>query len=96
LNYPGGEGLVNLKIVNTSVYLDDLCCMTGATRFLEREGVFYDKSGKVDCEYMIREDVVEGMEIIDRVYGYNGVGLGGVKQSQKLVVLKRSGRDVNN
>ena len=89
MNYPGGVAIRQLTLTNSTVYLDDLCCTTGATRFLQYPGVVYDKTGKVDCEYEIREDLKDGMDVVGRVYGYGGLGFDGIKNVQKLVILKK-------
>jgi alpha-1,6-mannosyltransferase len=102
LNYPGGEALTRLHDIapattadaTTSttfihIYMDNLACQTGVTRFLEKEGFRYDKTEDetrlldpvfwLQFDYVLAERperVIGRWEVADTVYGYSGIGLG--------------------
>lgn len=99
LNYPGGEALMRLQeLVPTSqqaplsVYMDNLSCQTGVTRFLERDSgtkFLYDKTEDEETlldpafwqqfDYVLSETperIIGSWEVIETICGYAGVGLG--------------------
>lgn len=101
LNYPGGAALTRLHEIYGLeyggsgpgvVYMDNLACQTGVTRFLEKyasEGWMYDKTEDESTlldpvfwqqfDYVLAEKperIIGSWEVIDIIYGYAGVGLG--------------------
>jgi alpha-1,6-mannosyltransferase len=99
LNYPGGEALTRLHEIvpeiqqgQISVYMDNLACQTGVTRFLEKDAgarFIYDKTENQTTlldpgfwqkfDYVLAEDpkrIIGRWEVMDTVYGYSGVGFG--------------------
>jgi len=99
LNYPGGEALTRLHEMvpsshqsQTWVYMDNLACQTGVTRFLEKDAgskFMYDKTENQTTlldpgfwqkfDYVLAEDpkrIIGSWEVIDTVYGYSGIGFG--------------------
>jgi alpha-1,6-mannosyltransferase len=99
LNYPGGEALTRLHEIvpeiqqgQLSVYMDNLACQTGVTRFLEKDAgarFIYDKTENQTTlldpgfwqrfNYVLAEDpkrIIGRWEVIDTVYGYSGIGFG--------------------
>ncbi|KAF1355003.1 Alg9-like mannosyltransferase family-domain-containing protein [Delphinella strobiligena] len=101
LNYPGGAALTRLHEVHGledggrgpgMVYMDNLACQTGVTRFLEKdalEGWKYDKTEDESTlldpvfwqqfDYVLAENpdrIIGSWEVIDIIYGYAGVGMG--------------------
>ncbi|KAL2358110.1 Alg9-like mannosyltransferase family-domain-containing protein [Cryomyces antarcticus] len=96
LNYPGAHALARLHLLadtsdNTSpinVYLGNLACQTGVTRFLQADGWVYDKTDdkaqllhpafweRFDYALVERpEKAIGKWEVLETVYGYAGVGL---------------------
>ncbi|KAG9655579.1 glycosyltransferase family 22 protein, partial [Aureobasidium melanogenum] len=105
LNYPGGEALTRLHEVvpsgrqgQTWVYMDNLACQTGVTRFLEKDAgstFMYDKTENQTTlldpgfwqkfDYVLAEDpkrIIGSWEVVDTVYGYSGIGLGRLAADQ--------------
>jgi alpha-1,6-mannosyltransferase len=99
LNYPGGEALTRLHEIvpeiqqgQLSVYMDNLACQTGVTRFLEKDAgarFIYDKTENQTTlldpgfwqrfNYVLAEDpkrIIGRWEVMDTVYGYSGIGFG--------------------
>ena len=99
LNYPGGAAMTRLHdLVPASqqapirIYMDNLACQTGCTRFLEQEPglrFVYDKTEDEDTlldpgfwqqfDYVLAESperIIGSWEVLDTAYGYSGVGLG--------------------
>ncbi|KAG9560518.1 glycosyltransferase family 22 protein, partial [Aureobasidium melanogenum] len=105
LNYAGGEALTRLHEVvpsgrqgQTWVYMDNLACQTGVTRFLEKDAgstFMYDKTENQTTlldpgfwqkfDYVLAEDpkrIIGSWEVVDTVYGYSGIGLGKLAADQ--------------
>jgi alpha-1,6-mannosyltransferase len=99
LNYPGGEALTRLHEIVPEiqqgqiwVYMDNLACQTGVTRFLEKDAgarFIYDKTENQTTlldpgfwqkfDYVLAEDpkrIIGRWEVMDTVYGYSGIGFG--------------------
>jgi len=99
LNYPGGAALTRLhdSIAEHNgppgrVYMDNLACQTGVTRFLEQgmgSGWSYDKTEDEETlldpgfwaqfDYVLAERperIIGGWEVVGVIHGYSGVGLG--------------------
>ncbi|KAI5207857.1 hypothetical protein E4T39_01800 [Aureobasidium subglaciale] len=108
LNYPGGEALTRLHEVVSSghdgqtwVYMDNLACQTGVTRFLEKNAASAFKYDKTEDEttlldpafwqkfnYVLTEDpkrIIGSWEIVDTIYGYSGVGIGNLAEKEDSV-----------
>ncbi|KAI4851768.1 hypothetical protein E4T44_01927 [Aureobasidium sp. EXF-8845] len=105
LNYPGGEALTRLHELMPSghqgqswVYMDNLACQTGVTRFLEKDAgsrFMYDKTENQTTlldpgfwqkfDYVLAEDpkrIIGRWEVMDIVYGYSGIGFGSLDAEQ--------------
>ncbi|THX19977.1 hypothetical protein D6D12_10533 [Aureobasidium pullulans] len=105
LNYPGGEALTRLHELVPSeqqtpirVYMDNLSCQTGVTRFLEKDAgsrFVYDKTEDEKTlldpafwqqfDYVLAESperIIGSWEVADVVHGYSGVGLGNLAGKQ--------------
>jgi alpha-1,6-mannosyltransferase len=105
LNYPGGEALTRLHELVPSVregqswvYMDNLACQTGVTRFLEKDAgsrFMYDKTENQTTlldpgfwqtfDYVLSEDpkrIIGRWEVVDTVYGYSGIGFGSLIADQ--------------
>ncbi|KAI5239250.1 hypothetical protein E4T42_08753 [Aureobasidium subglaciale] len=105
LNYPGGEALARLHEVapstqsgQTWVYMDNLACQTGVTRFLEKNAESTFKYDKTEDEkalldpafwqkftYVLAEDpkrIIGSWEVVDTIYGYSGVGVDNLAEEQ--------------
>lgn len=99
LNYPGGQALIRLQELvpptqqaPVHIYMDNLACQTGVTRFLERDAgtrFLYDKTEDVETlldpafwqrfDYVLAESperIIGSWEVAEVVYGYSGLGLG--------------------
>lgn len=91
LNYPGGEALQRLQQIDTlpgkSVYLDNLSCQTGVTRFLQTQPSWtYDKTEDKNSlldptfwqqfDYVLAEDpkrIIGSWQVIDTITGFAGI-----------------------
>lgn len=105
LNYPGGEALTRLHEIvpnerqgQTWVYMDNLACQTGVTRFLEKDAgstFVYDKTENQTTlldpgfwqkfDYVLAENpkrIIGSWEVVDTIYGYSGIGLGRLTADQ--------------
>ncbi|KAI4731081.1 hypothetical protein E4T49_01356 [Aureobasidium sp. EXF-10728] len=110
LNYPGGEALTRLHEVATTaekgqtwVYMDNLACQTGVTRFLEKgagANFMYDKTENQTTlldpgfwqkfDYVLAEDpkrIIGSWEVVDTIHGYSGIGLGKLSAEQDSAPL---------
>ncbi|KAI4716453.1 hypothetical protein E4T48_07325 [Aureobasidium sp. EXF-10727] len=110
LNYPGGEALTRLHEVAVSaetgqawVYMDNLACQTGVTRFLEKgagSNFMYDKTENQTTlldpgfwqkfDYVLAEDpkrIIGSWEVVDTIHGYSGIGLGKLGAEQDSAPL---------
>lgn len=110
LNYPGGAALTRLHAVAEEqhgpgkVYMDNLSCQTGVTRFLEHDtssGWTYDKTEDEQTlldpvfwqqfDYVLSEKperVIGSWQVVDTIYGYAGVGLGHLSGSVQAAPLQ--------
>lgn len=112
LNYPGGTAITRLHHVATDsngpgrVYMDNLACQTGITRFLEKDrksGWSYDKTEDeqilLDPQFWqqfdyvlaeVPERIIGSWEVVDTIHGYAGVGLGRLSEDDQAAPLQQS------
>lgn len=113
LNYPGGQALERLHALaghtpgRVNVYMDNLACQTGVTRFLEKpdKNWQYDKTEDEATllnpafwqrfDYVLAEKperIIGSWEVLDTIYGYDGVGLSVLGDNENAAPLMSPGK----
>ena len=113
LNYPGGAALSRLHELGSTthgpgnVYIDNLACQTGVTRFLEQQagqGWRYDKTEDETVllnpafwqqfDYVLSERperIIGGWDILDTIHGYAGIGVSRLSEGVDAAPLQPKG-----